>query len=518
LALVAKALGTLRILGRGAKVAEEAVRLERVLAALARIAESSRLERIAELLPESHLADLERIARAVDLPVGADVGALRAALKLRNEEALLGAVDELADAMAVAGTVESRLGPDAARYAPGLRHLMRSSQLNRAALIDLLEKVPGEQLGEFLHATTFAGPQHLRAWGAAGLRGLAERPRALAFLREAGGDVVDAVGRRTGVWGSGGVPTNVWDRTRGSTHGWDDFNHFLDGLEKSRTDPQSYQRLLSRLREGDAASFAQVEYAERAERVARRLQQGGHRRLRSLLDEYAAKSDPALHAGLVNDLIELSDRELAGLEQLVRWEPNEVLLSDILGLADRENFLGLVADVGPHTQSGLDNVLRSIFGVRVQEAGAMQTKVQGSWGQLYAGRTLLGQPHNARGLRFEWAAVRREYDIVADVAGGELHAEVKTNLPNLEGKVRASKDAEQMAKDLVNHAGTGYTDLLYLYHPNLAGNLPGVRARMLRLFDEPEVQSALRARGLDPSAARRAFEQRMGTLVTAYRL
>jgi hypothetical protein len=230
-----------------------------------------------------------------------------------------------------------------------------------------------------------------------------------------------------------------------------------------------------------------------------------------------AAHDPELHARFVADLVGLTDRELAGLEQFVRWEPHEVLLNDILGLADREDFLGLMADVGPHTQSGLDNVLRSIFGLEVKGA-ARQTKVQGSLGQLYAGRTLLGQPHNARGLRFEWAAVRREYDIVADVAGGQLHAEVKTNLPNLEGKVRASKDAEQMAKDLVNHAGTGYTDLLYLYHPNVAGDLPGVRVRMLRLFDEPGLQSALRARGIDPNAARRAFEQRMGTLVTTYRL
>jgi hypothetical protein len=144
----------------------------------------------------------------------------------------------------------------------------------------------------------------------------------------------------------------------------------------------------------------------------------------------------------------------------------------------------------------LDRVLRAFF-----EAG--RHDIQGSLGQLQAALTLI-ERHGATEIRFEEVArelgVQRNFDIVATTPGGRLRVEVKTNLTGA-----ASFDVWEIQRDLLLHAQTGYSDLLYLYHPGSAGELPRLGERMLGLFDTPRVRELFRTNNLDLAAAREAF-------------
>jgi hypothetical protein len=78
---------------------------------------------------------------------------------------------------------------------------------------------------------------------------------------------------------------------------------------------------------------------------------------------------------------------------------------------------------------------------------------------------------------------------------------VKTNLAG-----EASFIERQVLNDLAEHARTGYSDLIYLYNPASADQLPAIGQRMLQLFDHPELQRLLKVPGIDPSTAKAAFE------------
>ncbi|UPJ53432.1 hypothetical protein IVB30_20210 [Bradyrhizobium sp. 200] len=504
IANLARLLGALRVIGGAARSTTEAQRLARVIAALAqfaKIAEDARIARALELLPESHIQALERIAGKVDLAEGAGHEALR--LALRGDEALLRSADEIADALAVTGHLEAKaVGGVTPDMISGLHALLGHSGMNRAQLIELIEHVPAGRLDEFMHTMTFVGPENFERWGVKGLKQLTDRPGAMGLLREGGGDLIEAVSRRMD---SG-----------------EKFQRFIDGLAYRRQqigDPAAYQRLLDRLAQGEAAAFEEIANANLARRLDEaaqsgklaelalaRLQEGHHTALLEELNEIAAHQ-PALFRRRASELARLSDRELEGLEQIARLEEFTVDWADVLdgtstwAAADRGELLGLIGDVAPHATEGMVDVLRGVFGIDAK-SGVIMTKMQGSWGQLYAGRTLINR--GARNLRFELthgaAGLRREVDIVADIGGRTVHVEVKTDIGGV-----PSFEEGQIIKDLVTHAPNRYDDLLYLYHPSTQGQLGALGQQMLGLFDRPAVQQLFNRNGLNLQAARQDF-------------
>jgi hypothetical protein len=507
LAIVARILKSARLFGKAAEAGAEAARLERVLAALARaaeIAEDARLARVVELLPEEHLALINRVAREVELPAGAGLEALRTAL--RGNQELLGLVDRLADTMAVAAKLEAKAaqaGGVTAEMATGLRALLGHSNLDRAALEELIDHVPATHLDEYLRTLTYVRPEHFGQWGLTGLKELAEHPRALALVREGGSDLFNIVRQRTG--------------------SWDGTERFLEGLAIKRNqigNPADYQRFLDRLGQNEAAAFDEVANARHAQQLAeatqvgrvaelglRRLREGNRTKLLEELQDIAAH-DQALLNRRASELAGLTDRELDGLEQVARLEDPLVdwgdTLDTVLGWSaqSRAELLGLVGEVGPHAIEGLEKVLRGILSRKVSRAGTELTSVQGGWGQLYAARTLIGR--GARNLRFEVrgaGALRRDVDIIADI-GGRIHVEVKTNLTGV-----PSFEKDQVIKDLVRHASTNYDDLVYLYHPSTQSRLPQLGQDMLDLFNESEVRRLFQQNGLNLPQARQAFQR-----------
>jgi hypothetical protein len=408
--------------------------------------------------------------------------------------------------------------------APGLGVLLCQSGLERDALIRLIEKIPSERLGEFFHAMLMVRPDHLARWGETGLAELARHPRALQFTRRAGGDVVDAVGRQAGLWGEAGLPTNVWDRARGSTAAWDRVDRIFEGLDAARTgDPQAYQNLVIRISQGERSAFEEVleslhgrrlASAEQAGDLARygasRLEGQARRYLRKELDEIAAHN-PSLMRSRAEQLARLPEKQLDGLEQLAKLASDRydwAWVLDQFPAAQRADLLEPLADVGPIcirpgvSDGGLDAVVKGIIGRNARKADRVVSGVQGSWGQLFAGQTLARR--GATRLEFEVSggALRRDADIVATIGGREVKVEVKTNLESA-----ASRNLEQIRRDLVNHAAADYQDLLYMYHPDDAPTLPGIGRTMLRQLDEPAVRSAFSQRGLDLPKARAALQR-----------
>jgi hypothetical protein len=508
-------IGSIRFVGRVAGSTESMARLERLLAILGRaahVSEEARIARAVELLPERHLGLLRRIAETADLPGGASLDALRAALAAERD--LAAGVDELRDVLAVAARIEAKAaeaGGVTSRTAEGFHALLAHSPWDRAEMIDLLDRVPAARLDEFLHTMTFVRPEHFSRFGLQAFRELAEHPRAMALVREAGSGLLDTA------FGASG-------------RSWEGLERFLDGLAARRArgaDPAEYQRLLDRLARGDAAAFEEVADARHAEQVAEaaragqtaeyglsRLRRGRHDRVIETLDEMAEEGSHAARSEYASRLARLTDKELDGLEQVARWEPSNAPHDwrDILDTlhewnpAARSDFLRVMADVGPHTTAGLDDVLSSIFARSVDQAGADLATVQGGLGQLYAGRTLI-ERYGARNLRFEITEItdglRRDVDILIDSASGPMRVEVKTNLGGV-----PSFDEGQILKDLAGHASTHYNGLLYLYHPSVPREaLQHVGARMLDLFDGPELQRLLRSRGIDGNRTRWDLQQ-----------
>jgi hypothetical protein len=245
LAALARALGLLSRVVRGAEAAGEAARLQRLLRLLGELAgliDEARLLHAVELLPDEHVRLLQRLAREVNLPEGATVEALQAVL--RQSRNLRQSADQLSDVLAVVGRVEAlaeRAGGMTEAIRAGLHAMLRHGRWNRAEALRLIDQIPASQLTEFMHTMTFVPPDRFARWGAAALSDLTRHPRALGLIREGGADLLDVLHDRLGHWA--------------------EIDTFLEALARKRAeigDPAAYQRLLERLRAREATAFFEV--------------------------------------------------------------------------------------------------------------------------------------------------------------------------------------------------------------------------------------------------------------------
>jgi hypothetical protein len=514
-AALTRTLSSLRRLGAAAEVVSEVGRFDRLFVALVRLAglrDGVAAARALRLLPQQHLVELVRLAELLEVPVGASPRILRAAADAKNA---LPEVQRLADALALARRFDRRATAVAAStgdLSAGVHRLLETGW-DRRTLAALVDAVPPQRLGEWARALGMLRPDQIDRLGARSLEALAYWPRTLTFVAEAGGDVYLTMLQRFG----------------GEHRAVEDLLHALELRRSSITGPAEYQRLLDRLAGGEAAAVDELaaQLSDAARTAMDRLRTGGRRQLLEELAEFeeaaarlrregrgsAAVRRLADRDGLAARLGELSDRELDGLEHLARISEDTGALDwaaalDLPG-TDRADLLVLVDDLAGRLPAdrltGIDEVLAAVLQRRVTKAGRLELAVQGGWGELYAARTLI-EDLGATGLEFQASRPGRVVDILADLPGrGRVSVEVKTNLAGA-----ASFVEEQIGKDLVAHAASGYTDLLYLYHPSVAAELPAVGQRMLQLFDTPELAAALTAAGRDPAAAKAAFQTWLG--------
>ncbi|MEV8630884.1 hypothetical protein AB0395_04435 [Streptosporangium sp. NPDC051023] len=505
LAALLRVLSSLRRLGRAGEVAEELGKLDRFVAALtglAQLKDTTAAAQALRLLPQHHLAEVVRLAELLDVPAGTKGAALRTLARTRN---VLPEVDRLADALSLARRFERR-----ARSAGGVTEDMTAAlarlletRLERRALANMVDGVPSARLEEWSRAVSRMRSEHIERLGTDQVKALAYWPRALTFITEAGGDVYVAMLRRSG----------------GDTRTVDGLLHAVELRRGELPDPAVYQRLLDRLATGETAAFDELagRLSRAAEATRGRLGAGGRRRILAELTQYeelAAEARKQGQAARAAELLaegerfaaqvgDLTDRELSGLEEVARLAENIGFdWVDALELprTDRTHLLTLVDDIvgrlPGNRVAGMEEVLLGVLG-----PGGGRRPFQGSWGELYAARTLV-EDLGATALEFQKPLPGRVVDIVADLPGrGRVSVEVKTNIT---GKARLVQ--EQAVKDLVTHAPTGYADLLYLYHPSRAAELPELGRDMLRLFDTPELTQALTSAGRDPAAARAAFK------------
>ncbi len=526
IAALAHVLRSMRFVGRAARVGSEAAELERVLAAMAHIAglaERTRMLRLVDLLPEEHLAVLGRIAETAHLPGGAGMDALKAALA-GNEE-LLRAVDGVESALAVASRLEAKAagaGGLTADMQAGLHILLRNAQSEEVtlALAQLIDDIPAAHLDEFMRTMAFVKPEHFGQWTVEALGELAQRPKALAFIRETGSGLFGVVFRQRGNWTD-----------------WTSLERFLDGLALKRSgigNPAEYQRFLDRLLRGEASAFNEVDEALRAQRLAEaaktgqvsalglaRLREGNRTHLLAELEQVERISGVAARDEYAAEIARLSEKEVGGLEHMASLEHTprgEVQTRDWswidaleLPVGERTPLLTVLDDVAPKTVSGLERALHRCF-----------YDYQGGLGQLLAARTLIAK-YGADELRLELMTsrnvgsqlIRREFDIEAKISGRAVHVEVKTNMPGMGAgaQAHASRDWEQIVKDLAIHARSNYDDLLYLYHPSVRNQLPDLGREMLELFGDatkpadPDLLRLMNNQGLKINDARQAFQR-----------
>jgi hypothetical protein len=483
-----RVLSSARRLGTAAEAAEAVGRLDRFLATLAKLAaftDEAAAARALHLLAPEHLAELARLAELVELPAGASAADLRAAAAARNA---LPQVRRLADALSLAGRFERRAaaaGGLTEDLTAALRRLLDTGW-RPGRLAELVDAVPAQRLGEWSRALALLRPEQVEALGVRRLQALAEWPASLTFVAESGGDVYLTLLRR-------------YD---GDARAAD---ALLQTVARRRAEiggPARYQELLDRLARGEAAAVEDLS-RRTAEAFAVRLRAGGRRELLAMLAEFEEAGRLVERDRLVAELAALGDREVSGLEHLARIAEREdvdwIRALD-LPAADRRDLLTVVDDIAgglpPGNLSGLGDVMRGTLQHGTANA------LQGGWGELYAVRTVI-EDLGATAVDLQVPRHRRVLDIWAELPGrGRVSVEVKTNLTGA-----ATFDREQIVKDLARHAGTGYTDLMYLYHPNVAGELPSVGERMLVLFDHPDLANALTAAGHDVTAARAAFRQ-----------
>ena len=497
IAALARALRALRFAGRAGRVAE-AARLERVLVALGRVADiddAARLARLAEALPESHLAQLQRIAERVDLPEGAGVEALRTALAAEPE--LLGAVDRLAEALRATARLEARAADAGAALAdllPGFKRLMREGRFEADSLARLVDDIPPGNLRDFMHAVEFVTPEQIARWLPADFAAIGRRPRAIAFVREAGGEIFEIAFTHEG---------GDWAR----------FERFLEGIEARRASatPEEYQHLLDRLRQRQQGAYDEVAEAGRARRVAeaeatgripeyveQRLRQRGHEDLLDWFEDMSA-ADRQRYG---RELARLSDKELDGLAEISKLPEEQVSLvgsiDDILAWDPqlRKDLLEMVAEIAPRADDTLGGVLHGILQRTRRGERLMQPGVQGSLGQLYAGRTAVRR--GATAISFEVDLPGRHVDLEAVMGGRTVHVEVKTPIEGPPGF-----EPSELTFDIANYAGDAYQGLKYVYTPG--ADLTAVKRRMRNWFERPDVQQALAAKGIDPAKARQAW-------------
>ncbi|MFI6712708.1 hypothetical protein ACIBF7_40145 [Nonomuraea sp. NPDC050478] len=524
LAALLKVLSSLRRLGSTAEAAGQLSKLERFVSALTKLAmlkDEVAAARALRLLPQGHLAEIVRLAELVDVPAGARSKVLRDLAKARN---VMPDVQRLADALSLARRFERRaeaVGGVTEDMVAALRRLIDTGW-ERRSLANLVDAVPAQRLGAWSRALGALRPAQVERLGAESLQALAYWPRSLTFVAETGGDVYLTMLRRHG----------------GDMRAVDGLLHGLDLRRAEIADPARFQRLLDRLAGGETAAFEELSgrISQAAGSALERLRAGGRRSLLAELEEFEEaaarlrKQGRAAEAAeriaqrdrLAAQLGQLQDRELSGLEHLARMsdETGGFAWDSALDLAaaDRADLLVLVDDIAGRLPArdlmGMEDVLHSMLERNVGKAGRMEHAVQGGWGELYAARTLV-HDLGATSLEFQAPRADRVVDILAEIPGrGRVSVEVKTNLSG------AATFAEtQIVKDLTAHAATRYTDLIYLYHPNVAAELPDLGQRMLRLFDAPELTRALTVAGHDPAAAKAAFRTWLGAgNLRAYRL
>lgn len=125
----------------------------------------------------------------------------------------------------------------------GLQMLLQCSAWNQADVLDVLEHIPTARWNTFLRTIAFINPSSLERWNVSLLQELLAYPMALAFIREAGYDLLQ----------------NALTR-RGSS--WEALDRFLHQLALKREaigDALAYRWFLYRLEKGETAAFAEVE-------------------------------------------------------------------------------------------------------------------------------------------------------------------------------------------------------------------------------------------------------------------
>lgn len=180
---------------------------------------------------------------------------------------------------------------------------------------------------------------------------------------------------------------------------------------------------------------------------------------------------------------------------------------DVLDLPQgvRGDLLRLVGRVESVTDAGLSQVIATML-------SPGRFSIQGALGHLHAAATI-AERYRGLGVRMvmELPVVHsgsfRVVDIRATVAGTlRLDVEVKTYL----GQLTVSRHVEgQIVKDLVRHVDDGWEGLRYVFAPQVGNQLDEFRRALLTAFDAPNVQRALREKGIDPAMARRAFQRRL---------
>ena len=198
---LAKLARALKVLGRvshsGASAAGSLSRLDRMLRVLARLADladDADAARLLELLPEGHLSAVERLAERIDMPEGATVEMLRAAIGADN--ALIQDAQGVGRALAIADRVERKAaagGGMNARITSGLHHLIHLGPSDTRAIVRAVGAIDVQDIQLAMHAMTFVRPGHFARWGPETLAKLFESRRAMTALRDAGGDLVDAL-------------------------------------------------------------------------------------------------------------------------------------------------------------------------------------------------------------------------------------------------------------------------------------------------------------------------------------
>jgi hypothetical protein len=489
-------------LGRFGGAGAEVAHLVALLGRIGGVDDAARALRLLELIPESHLSLLERLAREAHVVEGVSADALRAALAGRAE--LLRDLDRLGDVMRAAAQLEAKAtqaGIQASELAPMFARLLDDAGIEPGRLARLVDEVPAANLREFADTLTFLSPRRLDALGADGLAELARRPRLMALTRDAGSEVLATMMTHTG-------------------DNWTALERLAEGLEARRRalpDPRDYQRLLDRIKRGEPGAFDELDHAFEAERLSRARAAGrvpehlrerlSERRLTELMDELDDLPPGPIRDRFADELAQMSNKELDGLEQLARLDPDAVDWTAALDTMRawppqlRTDVLEIMAEVGPRAETGLETVLHGIFQRSVSTPGAEVHGMTGSLGQLYAARTAVRR-YGATRMHFEVRYTGRQADIVAQTATGQITIEVKTNLQTGGALIR-----DEAIFDIVNHAGSRYQDLRYLYSPNVSAHDRGlIGGRMLRLFDDPAVQARLQAGGHNVAAARQAFD------------
>lgn len=126
----------------------------------------------------------------------------------------------------------------------GLNALLECPQWKRTTIMGLLDSITATNRHRFLHTMLFVDPSELETWDFQTLKGLAEHPRALALIREAGYQLFAV----------------AFNHAEGS---WKCFDLFFEKLAARRKyigDPIDYQWLLDRLSRGEAHAFDEVDY------------------------------------------------------------------------------------------------------------------------------------------------------------------------------------------------------------------------------------------------------------------